>query len=259
MYKSIIWDLGGTLIVPDLNKLNVKEKKIASLLLYSHNDKKPIISLTEEAALKILMAFASDQIKNSMANNMRLPSGIKAPYIIYEWITGKISSKQALEIVNSEVEKQRSELIKNGVDITILEKEFQKLFDPVFLANLMVINPVAFDMLKLMAKNKQITNYILSNWDLDSYQYFKKTDTYKQLLTYINPGDIIISAEIKLAKPDPAIYTYFLNRYSLTPNECIIVDNQKENVAEADKLGITGLLFENNALFIRNKLCSLTN
>ena len=55
----------------------------------------------------------------------------------------------------------------------------------------------------------------------------------------------IVSADIGLRKPDPAIYTLALERISADPADCVFVDNKAENVRVAEHLGIKGVIFGN--------------
>lgn len=47
----------------------------------------------------------------------------------------------------------------------------------------------------------------------------------------------IVSAEVGLLKPDPAIYRLFLDRHGLTASECLFMDDSAKNVAGAAALG----------------------
>lgn len=48
---------------------------------------------------------------------------------------------------------------------------------------------------------------------------------------------IVISAEEKLLKPDPAIFEVFLDRYRRQPGECLFMDDSAKNIATARDLG----------------------
>lgn len=61
----------------------------------------------------------------------------------------------------------------------------------------------------------------------------------------------IASCEVKLTKPDPAIYQLLVDRYSLIPAETIFVDDNKPNTTAAFDLGITGIHYKGSASFIR--------
>lgn len=53
----------------------------------------------------------------------------------------------------------------------------------------------------------------------------------------------VFSAEVGLAKPDPKIYHYVLNKFSLRPDQAIFVDDMPQNVDVAQQLGIHAVRF----------------
>ena len=57
---------------------------------------------------------------------------------------------------------------------------------------------------------------------------------------------ILISSEIKLAKPQPEIFDYLLDTigYSNKPKSCLFIDDKKENIQVAQWLGMQGLQFK---------------
>ena len=55
--------------------------------------------------------------------------------------------------------------------------------------------------------------------------------------------EMVISAEVGLAKPDPAIYHLTLNRLGVGPQEALFVDNKLRNTAAAEALGIPAIIF----------------
>lgn len=52
---------------------------------------------------------------------------------------------------------------------------------------------------------------------------------------------IVISSEVRLRKPDPAIFLHALDRLGLPPQDCAFIDDIEHNVRAAEKLGITGV------------------
>jgi len=58
--------------------------------------------------------------------------------------------------------------------------------------------------------------------------------------------DIIISSEIKLAKPDPKIFEYLLERINEKSKSVLFVDDSQINIEVAIKTGINGYLYENS-------------
>ena len=62
---------------------------------------------------------------------------------------------------------------------------------------------------------------------------------------------IIISAEEKMAKPDPEIYELALERLNAAPEACLFVDDQVVNVEAAQALGMQAVQFTDNDRTIR--------
>ncbi|HZG46868.1 MAG TPA: HAD family phosphatase [Allosphingosinicella sp.] len=55
--------------------------------------------------------------------------------------------------------------------------------------------------------------------------------------------DIVVSGEVKLLKPDPAIYYLALDRFGLQPSQALFVDDRKINVDGAEAIGLRSHLF----------------
>ncbi len=57
---------------------------------------------------------------------------------------------------------------------------------------------------------------------------------------------IVISAEVKIDKPDPRIYHLALDRLAVNPEEAIFVDDFRENVEAALALGLHSIQFQSS-------------
>ena len=55
--------------------------------------------------------------------------------------------------------------------------------------------------------------------------------------------DIILSGEVKLNKPDPAIFNLLLNKTGYSAPECVLIDDSKPNIDVAKKLDFTTVHF----------------
>lgn len=69
-------------------------------------------------------------------------------------------------------------------------------------------------------------------------------------LPYVDGG--ILSFQDKLIKPMPEIYHLILDRYHLTPGECVFMDDTQPNVDAARAIGIHAFRFENQRRLGRN-------
>ncbi len=64
---------------------------------------------------------------------------------------------------------------------------------------------------------------------------------------------ILVSGEVGLIKPDPAIYRLLAERHDLDPAQTVFVDDLAENVAAAVRLGFRGIRFT-DARALRDEL-----
>ena len=79
--------------------------------------------------------------------------------------------------------------------------------------------------------------YYLSNFPID---IFEEVKTGYYFFKYFDGG--IISSEVKFSKPDTEIYKILVKKYSLTPEECLFIDDVERNVMTAKTLGMKGLV-----------------
>lgn len=87
------------------------------------------------------------------------------------------------------------------------------------------------------AKEKGYLLYVLSNASNAFYRYFPR----------FAPLDffegIVVSSNVHIIKPDIRIYQYFIEKYSLLPEECFFIGDRLENVEGARKAGLKGAVF----------------
>jgi len=79
--------------------------------------------------------------------------------------------------------------------------------------------------------------YYLSNFPLDVFEQIKNDYFF---FRHFDGG--IISAEVKLSKPDVRIYEYLIRKYGLIPSESLFIDDIEENVAAAESAGMKGMV-----------------
>lgn len=80
--------------------------------------------------------------------------------------------------------------------------------------------------------------YILSNYSRYTYEHTREA------LSFLEDVDgALFSFQVKQIKPEPEIYRSLLAKYSLNPQECIFLDDRRENVEAAEAQGIAGIQF----------------
>jgi HAD superfamily hydrolase (TIGR01509 family) len=83
---------------------------------------------------------------------------------------------------------------------------------------------------------KGYNTYILSNMAQVTYAYVSRYDFFKT----VQGG--VYSYQVKMVKPDEAIYNILLKTYDLKPEECLFIDDTEINIAGAQALGIDGIV-----------------
>lgn len=97
-------------------------------------------------------------------------------------------------------------------------------------------------------KQKGYRLYGLSNWSAETlprirprYEFLEWFDT------------IVLSGEVKLAKPDPRIFHVFLERVQRSAEECLFIDDSEANISAARQIGFQTIQFE-SPLQLREEL-----
>lgn len=86
------------------------------------------------------------------------------------------------------------------------------------------------------ARDKQVPMYILSNMHTHAWEYLQKTFECFGWCT-----GVVVSCEARLIKPDTAIYQHVCDKFAVTPESCVFVDDMKENIDAAIAFGMGGV------------------
>jgi putative hydrolase of the HAD superfamily len=76
------------------------------------------------------------------------------------------------------------------------------------------------------------TGLISNSWVMDHY-----TEEIRELFDVV-----VISAEVGLHKPQPEIYRLAAEQLGMTPEDCVFVDDLRENCAGAEAVGMTAIM-----------------
>ena len=79
----------------------------------------------------------------------------------------------------------------------------------------------------------------LSNWSAETYPRARNKYRFFDML-----DDIVLSGEVKLNKPDPAIFNLLLNKIGYSAPECVLIDDSQANVEAAKELGFHTVHFK---------------
>ena len=79
--------------------------------------------------------------------------------------------------------------------------------------------------------------YALSNMGHASIDWLERQDFWRFF------SGKVVSARVRMRKPEPDIYRYLLVSFDLQAEECLFIDDSPANVAAAEALGLRGLVF----------------
>ncbi len=80
--------------------------------------------------------------------------------------------------------------------------------------------------------------YALTNWSAETIGFgLRRFDFFRRF------RGIVVSGEIKLKKPDPAIFRHLLGTHALEAHACIFIDDSEKNVRGARDVGMHALHF----------------
>ncbi len=78
--------------------------------------------------------------------------------------------------------------------------------------------------------------YALSNWSMEKYAVIRPRYDFLDWF-----AAVVISGDVKLVKPDPAIFRILLARIDRPPEMCLFIDDARKNIETADRLGFQTL------------------
>lgn len=94
--------------------------------------------------------------------------------------------------------------------------------------------------LEALIKSNNYKIIALTNWSNETFPVAQKRFEFLQWF-----DGIIVSGNEKTRKPFKAIYDIALNKFNLTPEKSIFIDDNLRNIEAATALGINGIHFKN--------------
>ena len=238
--KNFIFDFGGVLFftnkLTSLRHIGLTDIALCSaqqginpLYLNRHITKKLFDTLNQVGTLHQLKAIHS-------AHQTYDEHGNTLPLLMCAWLQGNISNDEIKTLIHQEI-NQHPEWFECNAEKRIIIKTIELIFTPELLINSRKTSKAGIAFLK-KCKNEGHKIYGLSNWDAESYVLLQQK--YPELFELFD--GVVISGEVNANKPHENIYQALINRYDLEPKDCWFIDDQKENVAAAQKLGINAIV-----------------
>ncbi len=132
------------------------------------------------------------------------------------------------EISPEEFYRQVTKKLKAQIDYD----RFYSIYNDVFSLN----SPV-FQLMIRLKKNYKIV--LLSNTDVMRFDFIK--NKFPEIMIF---DEYVLSYQVGFIKPHPQIYKEALKKAGAEAKECVFIDDREENIKEAERLGISGILME---------------
>jgi len=117
--------------------------------------------------------------------------------------------------------------------------EMQRLWD--HSGELLTIKPDTISLLHEL-NDRGISLYCLSNMPMERFNYLRERFDFWPLFR-----GTVISGQVKLMKPDAAIFQHLLEKFDLVAEESIFIDDTLHNAIGAQAVGIRGIHFTDAA------------
>ena len=94
-------------------------------------------------------------------------------------------------------------------------------------------------------KNNGGRLYLLSNISIGFARNYRNVPSVCRVLSLFD--GLVFSGPLHMAKPDPAIFRFLLEKYRLSPEETLFTDDNPKNIEAAKQLGLHTFLFDGDS------------
>jgi len=110
--------------------------------------------------------------------------------------------------------------------------EFYEIYNDIFSLNRPAVDVLA------RVKAAGYGALLLSNTDPERFAFVRRR--FPEIMFF---DHYVLSYELKLLKPDPAIYLEAARRAGCVPSECVFIDDMEDNVKGAVEAGLAGVVY----------------
>lgn len=241
--KCIVWDAGSTLTI--VNRWNIAQemgaKTIVSMLWYMgdpHTIQKTLFDVLEKYAGK-QKAPPSEHLLSRDNNDLPLPH-----FMSDTWLCSRIPNKELIKHINKAVDQWKPKRPVSKAERKIIKKVLCTALSAKIIGKHTRCAPEALELVK-QCDRLGYNQYILSNFEKEAFERAYTNEKNQELFRYIARENIVISGECGMIKPYRCIYEYFLEKYDLKPEECLLIDDRPENTRRARLCGMYAITLKN--------------
>lgn len=236
-HKTIIWDLGFTLV--ETSPMGVAGEIGWGTCISNFFNGTGSQSYLRNTMYAILLQGSGCQQRNAPHQFVRDENGVVLPLLMADhWLTNKLTTEEIIALTDQYIEEwDKQKKFRHSAEKKMLKGIMRTVFSPTIVAKHTTVVPRALKLVKKCAAH-QCEQYILSNWEHQSFESLYATKRNLPLFKHIPRSHITISGDCGMIKPHATIFTYFLEKYNLNPADCVFIDDQEENILQARACGI---------------------
>lgn len=186
--------------------------------------------------------------------------------IIFDWfgVCTEEFLKRLVRGLNKKINRNREVIIKSykkyELDLTLRKINSKNVLKNMFRD--LNVNQNINDYLYIFNKTSKIRNEIfkLAKILKKDYRTALLSDNFddmtKAIRSKIRLNDyfdlVVFSNEVGLVKRNDKIYKFTIKRLKCKPSECVLIDDKRENIKMAERLGINGIFFKNISQLKKN-------
>jgi FMN phosphatase YigB (HAD superfamily) len=245
---TIIFDLGGVLVRH--KKMRVS-KEIGKKHMFAYLLSFNISPWQMQNTLFDFMASIKPRHPDT-PRAMRTGTNLLLPQLMCDWMAGEYRSADVLRMIYNTLNNHTFHF-KSRSERKFIQACAHYLFTPEKYARTFTLYKRGAAIAQACANKKNMQGqrahrlFIVSNWDIDSYQVMRRDKQLTHLFSLFD--DIIISGIVGKIKPDKNIFFDLFKKWNIDPNKelCILIDDQPENIESFNTCGTKtrGILCKN--------------
>lgn len=232
-YKNIIFDMVGVLF-----KFNTR-KQLQELGLFQ--TARYLLTHFKNPIKAFLHTMDKLARKEGITNKHIKYKQYYLPICAVEYFSGFKNTYQTVHTIKKKIEQLDLSHFASNLEKKIVADITQMLFSSDKIMYGLVPNKKLISSLKKIAKTQHLRLFLLTNIDKQTFGLLKKS--YKNLFSLFD--GIVTSCDVHLLKPNQAIYQHLFTTYKVDPAQSVFIDDQSENIEQANRLGITGIQYQN--------------
>lgn len=123
-------------------------------------------------------------------------------------------------------------------EIKAFYKDWEQMFSGTIQKNV--------DLFQQLKKSGNYKVYALTNWSAE------KWDKAIELFPFFKDFDgVVVSGQEKFRKPSKEIFDFIFNKFTISPEKAVFIDDNKENIEASLKLKLNGIHFKSHEQLIK--------